>query len=177
MNLFSDETGQFFDTAHDQPDLLLRPQEIQDNATPSGGSLAALALLQMAAYTGEGRYHDLAAYSLSPLQEMLGAYPSGFGSWLSALDFALGEVREIALLGELDSFTGKVMLDTIWSKFRPNLILAASSYPPEQLAPPLLQGRPLLDDQPTAYVCQNFTCQQPTSDPEVLLKELENKLN
>ncbi|MEN8243121.1 MAG: thioredoxin domain-containing protein [Chloroflexota bacterium] len=172
IELFSDETGQFYDTAHDQPDLLLRPQEIQDNATPSGGSLAAQALLQLAAYTGEGRYHDLAVKLLSPLQEMLAGYPAAFGSWLAALDFALGDVKEIALLGDLGGEAGQALLSTINKRLQPNMILAASDFPPADSAPPLLQGRPLIESQTTAYLCQNFTCQQPTSDPDILQDQL-----
>lgn len=172
IDLFSDEDGQFFDTASDQSGLLLRPQETQDNATPSGGSLAAQALLFIAAYSGEGNYHDMAVNMLSPLQKMLAAYPQAFGSWLSGLDFALGDVKEVALLGDLSSPPGEELLNTVWSRFRPNTILAASGFPPENNAPQLLQDRPLIDQQPTAYVCQNFACQQPTTSPKVLKEQL-----
>jgi uncharacterized protein YyaL (SSP411 family) len=174
IELFSDDSRRFYDTAHDQPDLLLRPQETQDNATPSGASLAAQALLQMAAFTGEGSYRDQAEELLAPMQELLAAYPTAFGNWLSALDFALGDVKEIALLGELDSESAEKMLETVRSAFRPNVILAAGSHPPEGDGPPLLNDRPLIDGQPTAYVCQNFTCGQPTTDPEVLLRQIES---
>jgi uncharacterized protein YyaL (SSP411 family) len=172
IELFSNKRGQFYDTAHDQPNLLLRPQETQDNATPSGGSLAVQALLQMAAYTGEGRYHDLAVQAFAPVQELLAAYPTGFGNWLAALDFALGDVKEIALLGDLESPAGITLLASIWSRLRPNVILAASSHPPADDAPPLLHDRPLIDGQPTAYVCQHFTCQQPTNKPDILREQL-----
>jgi uncharacterized protein YyaL (SSP411 family) len=169
---FSDEDGRFYDTAHDQPDLLLRPQETQDNATPSGTGLAVQALLQMAAFTGESAFYDLAAKSLSPMQDLLAAYPTAFGNWLSALDFALGEVKEVAILGDLETTAGSRLLETIWSAFRPNLVLAADSYPPADEAPALLRDRPLINGQPTAYVCRNFTCQQPTTDPETLRDQL-----
>jgi uncharacterized protein YyaL (SSP411 family) len=175
LELFSDEDGQFFDTALDQPGLLLRPQDTQDNATPSGSSLAMQILLQISAYTGEGAYHDLAAKTISSQQKMIASYPLAFGSWLSGLDFALRDVKEVALLGDLDSSAGDALLSTVWSQFRPNLVLAASKAPPEQNSPQLLQDRPLIDQQPTAYVCQNFTCQHPTTSPEVLRKQLSSE--
>jgi uncharacterized protein YyaL (SSP411 family) len=172
IDLFSNQDGQFFDTASDQPSLLLRPQDTQDNATPSGSSLAVQALLHIAAYTGEGRYYDLAVKMLSPLQKMLATYPLAFGSWLSGLDFSLGNVKEIALLGDLETPAGEALLNTIWSELRPYTILAASKFPPDKQAPQLIQDRPLINEQPTAYVCQNFTCLQPTTSPRELQEQL-----
>jgi uncharacterized protein YyaL (SSP411 family) len=174
IDLFSNQDGQFFDTASDLPSLLLRPQDTQDNATPSGSSLAVHALLLIAAYTGEGKYHDLAVNMLSPLQKMLAAYPLAFGSWLSGLDFALGNVKEIALLGDLETPAGEALLNTIWREYRPNLILAASKVSPDKHAPQLLQNRPLIDERPTVYVCQNFACQQPTTSQRELQEQLSN---
>jgi uncharacterized protein YyaL (SSP411 family) len=174
ITLFSDQQGQFFDTASDQPALLLRPLDTQDNATPSGSSLAVQALLHIAAYTGEGKYHDVAVQMLSPLQKMLSTYPLAFSSWLSGLDFSLGNVKEIALLGDLETPAGEALLNTIWNEFRPNHILAASKFPPENHAPQLLHDRPLINQQPTAYVCQNFTCQQPTTTPRELQEQLSH---
>jgi uncharacterized protein YyaL (SSP411 family) len=130
------------------------------------------ALLSIAAYTGEGKYHDIAVKMLSPMQKMLAAYPLAFSSWLSGLDFALGNVKEIALLGDLESPAAETLLNTVWSKYRPNLILAASNFPLDNHAPPLLHDRLLIDEQPTAYVCQNFTCQQPTTSPRTLQEQL-----
>ena len=169
---FYDEGNGFYDTRHDHPDLIIRPQESQDNATPSGASLAVQALMQMAAYTGEDRYYQLASSTLAPMQGMLAAYPTAFGSWLSALDFGLTAIKEVALLGDLESGGAQNLLAALWEDYRPDLMLAASPYPPDTSAPPLLAERPLLDGQPTAYVCRNFTCQQPTSDPAVLREQL-----
>jgi len=169
---FYDEENGFYDTRHDHPDLILRPQESQDNATPSGASLAVQALLQMAAYTGEDRTYRLAIGTLAPMQGVLAAYPTAFGSWLSALDFALASIREVALLGDLESDEANSLLAALWKDYRPDLLLAAAPYPPDTDAPPLLAERPLPDGQPTVYVCRNFTCQQPTTDPAVLREQL-----
>jgi uncharacterized protein YyaL (SSP411 family) len=47
---FSDPKGGFFDTRDDHESLLVRPKDIQDNATPSGSALAVTALLELSAY-------------------------------------------------------------------------------------------------------------------------------
>ena len=38
----------------------------------------------------------------------------------------------------------------------------------------LLDDRPLIDDEPTAYVCRGYTCDKPVTDPESLAEQLEN---
>ena len=170
---FYDEQHGFYDTRHDHPDLIIRPQENQDNATPSGTSQAVQVLLSMSAYTGKNDYYQLAMRNLASMQKLLTAYPSAFGSWLSAFDFAIAEIKEVALLGNLNTKQGKDFLTALWQDFRPDIILAASPYPPASDAPPLLSDRPLIDGKPTAYVCQNFTCQQPTINSETFQSQIE----
>ena len=57
--LFRDEdAGGFFQTGSDAATLLVRPKELYDNATPSGNSVAAEALVRMAALTGDHELFD-----------------------------------------------------------------------------------------------------------------------
>jgi uncharacterized protein len=51
----------------------------------------------------------------------------------------------------------------VQSVFRPNLIIAASPYPPTKDAPPLLMDRPLKNGQTTIYVCEGFVCRNPVT--------------
>ena len=90
---FSDPLGGFFDTADNHPSLLIRPKEIQDNATPSGNALAISALLHLAAYTEKADWRTLAEESLGAMQETMLRYPTAFSCWLSTLDFAVGPHR------------------------------------------------------------------------------------
>ena len=170
--LFYEPQAGLFDTAADHEKLVLRPQESQDNATPSGSSFAVQAFLLLAAYSGEGKYYDLAASILSPMEQVLATYPTAFGNWLGALDFALAGIKEVAVLGDLQHTQAQAMLAGIWQEFRPDCILAASPVPVPDNAPPLLKDRPLIDGQATAYVCQHFSCQQPTTDVQELIAQL-----
>jgi len=90
IELFSDPAGGFFDTSKDEKSLLLRPKNVQDNATPSWNALACEALLKLAAFTDDGKYHDFAEKALGLVVGMAVRYPTAFGRWLSAADFALG---------------------------------------------------------------------------------------
>ena len=173
LDLFSDPNGGFFDTSKDSQELLLRPKDLQDNATPSGNSLACEALLKLAAFTDNGKYRDRAEKSLGLVTNQALRYPTSFARWLSAADFALGNVKQVAVVYGANLEDARELLQTIQSQYRPNTIVAASSYPPSNNAPALLIERPLKDDRPTVYVCEGFVCKMPitsTSELQALLQ-------
>lgn len=167
---FSDPAGGFFDTPDDSESLLVRPKDIQDNATPSGNALACEALLKLAAFTDKGEYRDRAEQSLWLVSEYALKYPTGFARWLSAMDFAHGPVKQVAILGEGEA--AEALIQAVRSAYRPNVIVAASSYPPADGSPALLHDRPLMEGRSTAYVCEGFVCRQPVTDVDALLKQL-----
>ena len=169
---FEDEAGGFFDTPSDGDALLVRPKDIQDNATPSGNALACEALLKLAAFTGNGDYRDLAQQSLWIMGEYALKYPTAFGRWLSAADFALGNGKQVAVVGDTRAETFGLLIQAIRAEYRPGVVVAASPYPPEKDAPALLRDRPLVNDQPSAYVCEGFVCRQPVTSPDELIKQL-----
>lgn len=169
---YSDPEGGFFDTSHDHEILLTRPKDLQDNATPSGNSLAAEALLQISAYTGSGDTFDKAVSLFSGLQQAVSKYPTAFSNWLCAMTCSLEEVHEIAILGDPDSQETLNLRTKVWEELRPNTVLALSAYPPKEGSPPLLEGREMLAGQPTAYVCRRFVCRTPTTDPTELADQL-----
>jgi len=172
IELFNDPAGGFFDTSKDGEALLLRPKDVQDNATPSGNALACEALLKLAAFTDEGKYRDLAEKSLRLVVGMAVRYPTAFGRWLSAADFALGKVKQVAVLGEAGDLNFQRLLQAIRVKFRPNVVVAASPYPIKENAPALLKDRALLDGKTTAFVCEGFMCKRPTNDEIIFIEQL-----
>jgi uncharacterized protein YyaL (SSP411 family) len=170
---FLDPSGGFFDTPHDGEALLIRPKDIQDNATPSGNALACEALLKLAAFTDRGEYRDLAERSFSLVTSMAMRYPSAFARWLSAAEIALDGGRQVAVLGDAqDEMFGR-MIQIIRSEYRPGVVIAASAYPPPNESPALLMEKPMVDGKPTAYVCKGFVCKMPTTDPEALKTQLQ----
>ena len=171
IELFNDPNGGFFDTSKDSEALLLRPKDLQDNATPSGNALACEALLKLAALTDEGKYRDIAERSFALVSEMAPRYPTAFARWLSAADFALGNVKQVAVVYEADENQAQELVSFIQSTYRPNMLMAASAFPPSNDAPPLLIDRPLKDGKPTVYVCEGFVCKNPVTSISKL-KEL-----
>jgi hypothetical protein len=100
--------------------------------------------------------------------------PGGFSQMLCAMDFYFGQLKEIAIIGDRKSQETKQILQVIHNRYIPNKILA--SFDPgvdsHDIADIiyLLKGRtsPINEEKPTVYVCENYVCKAPTTEPEVL---------
>jgi hypothetical protein len=170
---FSDSEGLLYDTSDDHEELITRPRDLQDNATPSGNAMAVTVLLKLAGLTGDARYVDIAHQALAPMQSMMAEYPLGFGQWLQALSYTLSEPREIAIVGESGAADTQALLSVVRSGYRPFQVVALGSPGTKPPAVPLLQDRGLVNGEAAVYVCRDFTCQAPISDPEGLQAQLE----
>ncbi len=164
---FGDPDGGFFDTADDGERLVVRPKDVQDNATPSGGAMATTVLLRLAALTGEARYRSAAEAALGAVGPFLARYPTGFAQWLCALELARAGVTEVAIVGDSADEETSRLLDAANRGYHPFRVLASSATP-DASAVPLLHGRFALHGRATAFVCRNFACRQPVHEPEAL---------
>ncbi len=166
---FSGPGGELHDTASDHEALILRPRALEDNPTPCGSSMTSLALLQMASFTGESRYRALAESVLQQMPAAAAQHPTAFASWLSSADAALHPARQLAVVGSLNDAALHQLTAVAWRRFDPQLVLAAGVGE----HPALLKGRTMLDEAPTAYLCTDFACQLPTTDPDELTRQLD----
>jgi len=169
---FSDSAGGFFDSSAGAERLLIRPKDLQDNAIPSGNALACEALLRLAALSDKGEYRDLAETALALIGDAAMRYPIAFGHWLSTANYALMDGKQIAIVYDKELEQALPLLNVIRSEYRPNVVVAASKYPPSLETPTLLNNRPLKDGKVTAYVCEHFVCKQPINLPEELQTQL-----
>jgi uncharacterized protein YyaL (SSP411 family) len=173
LERFADPEGGFFDTAIDHEQLITRPKDPQDNATPSGGAMAATVLLRLAAFTGEGRYREAAERAIGTVAPLMGQYPTAFAQWLVASSFAAGDAVEVAVIGDPADADARVLLGPVWSTWRPFQVLAAA--PASSAADsdvPLLRDRPSVEGRPTAYVCRDFVCLLPVTTASALIDQL-----
>jgi uncharacterized protein len=150
--------GSFYTTSHEQQDIILRPKEIQDNVTPSGNALAAQALAVLSIYASRNDWQQISDNMLSAVQEYSLQYPSSFAYWLQVLDFAKQPGRQVALLLPEGDSPPAWVEETLWTKYRPDLLYAQSLWPPDRTAPALLQFRPLEHNAPTIHLCRGTTC-------------------
>ncbi|GIV96795.1 MAG: thioredoxin domain-containing protein [Herpetosiphonaceae bacterium] len=175
LQLFWDEERQiFFDTSTEHEQLISRPRDPFDNATPSGTSVAVDVLLRLAALLGEPAYMRTALSVLRGLSAGMVQLPSGFGRLLAALDFYVSTPKEIAIIGEPDAPDTQRLIEVVFGRYLPNKVVAGAAPDNREAAEliPLLQDRPMLAGQATAYVCTNYTCKSPTADPDELARQL-----
>ena len=172
---WDDQGAGFFFTGKSHENLIVRNKDYFDNATPSGNSVAAGVLLRLAILTDKQKYRDLAQAVFGEMIDATRRYPSGFGYALSAMDFLLSSPKEIAIVGK-DAAGVQPLLQEVWRKYLPNKVVAPALIDDAEAvaAVPLLQNRPLLNDGATAYVCENYACQQPVTDIGALATQLES---
>ena len=167
---FADPDGGWYDTADDAERLVLRPRDTQDGATPSGGAAAAAVTLRLAELTGEGRLRHAAERALAQIEPLAERYPRAFGAWLCALDFATSPIAQVAIVGDLATRPTQALVAVARSGYQPHRVVAVGE--PQSSAVELIQGRFLLRGLPTAFVCRDFACRQPVTEPAALAAEL-----
>ncbi|MEU2990359.1 thioredoxin domain-containing protein [Streptomyces griseoincarnatus] len=157
-------SGALYDTASDAERLIRRPQDPTDNATPSGWTAAAGALLGYAAHTGSEPHRTAAERALGVVKALGPRVPRFIGWGLAVAEAALDGPREVAVVGRgADDPATAELHRTALLGTTPGAVVALGTEGSDAF--PLLADRPLVDGAPAAYVCRNFTCDAPTTDP------------
>ncbi|MFE4546420.1 thioredoxin domain-containing protein [Streptomyces sp. NPDC056785] len=157
------ESGALYDTASDAEQLIRRPQDPTDNATPSGWNAAAGALLSYAAHTGSEPHRAAAERALGVVKALGPRAPRFVGWGLAVAEALLDGPREVAVVGPADHSMTQALHRTALLGTAPGAVVAVGAAGSDEL--PLLVDRPLVDGEPAAYVCRDFTCDAPTTDP------------
>ncbi|MCI4044322.1 thioredoxin domain-containing protein [Streptomyces sp. TRM75563] len=168
LEQFTGEGGQLYDTAHDAEQLIRRPQDPTDSATPSGWTAAAGALLSYAAYTGSEAHRTAAEGALGVVKALGPRVPRFVGWGLAVAEALLDGPREVAVAGPV----GGELHRTALLGRAPGAVVAAGQGPGAGAEFPLLVDRPLVGGEPTAYVCRHFVCDAPTTDAGELADKL-----
>ncbi|MEU9121312.1 thioredoxin domain-containing protein [Streptomyces sp. NPDC048506] len=170
---FTGEDGALYDTAADAETLIRRPQDPTDNATPSGWTAAAGALLSYAALTGSDLHRGAAERALGVVTALGGRAPRFIGWGLAVAEAALDGPREVAVVGEPGDPATRALHRAALLASAPGAVVALGVPGSDDVgAVPLLVDRPLVDGRPAAYVCRHFTCERPTTDPGELTERL-----
>jgi uncharacterized protein len=160
IDLFADEDGGFFQAPRDGEQLVARKKELDDHPTPSGNAMLAYVLLRLARLWGDDDLEQRAVSVLRIVGDALGRAPTAFGWALVALDQHLAPHREIAIVGKPDDEVARVAV-----ALAPATDVVAFG-PSDEI--PLLQGRTEVDGLPAVYLCEQFACQLPVTEPGAL---------
>jgi uncharacterized protein len=167
LRLFwDDEEGGLFTTGHDAERLIVRSKDTYDGATPSANSVAAVALLRLAALTGSDRYGTAAERIIKLVEPMLARHPTAGTNFLAAADLLESGVIEVAVTGDRPDLVAAVR-----GRYLPSAVLAWG----EPFDSPLWEGRRGLDAAGKAFVCRNYACLTPVDDAGALLGQLAGR--
>jgi uncharacterized protein YyaL (SSP411 family) len=163
---WDDDAEAFFDTARDAEELITRPRDFTDNATPSGTSLTVELLLRLGDLLGDADMTRRGRFVLETLAEPMARFPLAFGHALTAADMTVNGAIEVALVGDDSAALAKVVNET----YVPSLVLAGAAAGDESV--PLLKDRPAQEGRATAYVCRGYVCDRPVTDARALYDQL-----
>ncbi len=172
-DFYDAEAGAFYDTAATGEQLIARPRDPFDNATPSGNSVIADGLIRLAHLIGDVEFTRLARSVIEEHAAIATEHPHGLARLLVAADFATGPSAEIALVGADDDAGRAEMVAALDAAYLPRTVVAAAA-PESETAEviDLLLSRELVDGQAAAYVCVNHACQMPVTQPDAMLEQI-----
>jgi uncharacterized protein len=172
---FSTGTGGFYDTADDGERLIYRPSDVPDGPSPSGTFAVADALLSYSALTGSVRHRDAAIAALSSLPQLASRFPRAAGSGLATAEAVLSGPVEIAIAGPASEQRAELHRVALMAA-PPGAVIAVGGDSGDGEAAGaqvgLLAGKGSVGGRPAAYVCRNFSCQAPVTEPEELRSAL-----
>jgi len=169
--LFEDrDRGGFFSSAEGDASLVMRVKEDYDGAEPSGNSVALMNLLRLAEFTDRADFRESAEKTLAAFAPRLTVAPVALPQMLAACEFRSGEPRQIIVVGEKNGADTRALLRTLYSRFVPHRITLLVDSPATRQALavrlPTIASMEAIEGRASAYVCRNYTCQLPVSEPE-----------
>jgi uncharacterized protein YyaL (SSP411 family) len=172
---WDEEEGGFFMTSTDGEELIVRPKEVSDGAMPSGNSVHFSNLLRLARLTGQTEFEERADALARWAGRQSRSRPTGFTALLAGLQFALGSPREIVIAGEKESNDTQALVDVLRSSYDPFSVVLhrpPGDRPSIAELAPFTEAQTPHDGQAAAYVCQDFQCEAPTTDPAQLREQI-----
>ncbi|KGX88750.1 hypothetical protein N781_09535 [Pontibacillus halophilus JSM 076056 = DSM 19796] len=165
-DLFWDnEQSGFFLYGVDSEELLARPKEAADGALPSGNSVASLQLWRLAKIIGDYELEERVSLLLNAFVEDLHQYPAGHAYLMQTVLSTQQTMKEVVVLVGENKQETEAFLRDLKRTWLPNVtyLVIQEDEQPEHIAP-FTKDYKKIDGKTTVYVCQNYSCQQPTTD-------------
>jgi hypothetical protein len=147
-----------------------------DGAEPAASSVAALNLLRLAQFRDDKQMSEHARKTIDAFATTLSHFPSAMPQMLVALDAALSKPRQIVIAGKKDAPETKALLRQVNGHFLPKtvLVLADGAEGQKYLGEKndAIRAMSPINGKSAAYVCENFTCKAPVTDPAELAELL-----
>ncbi|MBU5467845.1 thioredoxin domain-containing protein [Virgibacillus sp. MSJ-26] len=177
LDLFWDEEhGGFYLSGSDSEQLIAQDKEVYDGALPSGNSVASVMLTRLAYLTGETDYLDKVETMYFSFYEDINRQASAAAFFMQSLLLTENKTREIVIIGAKDDPDHTKLLDSLQSEFLPGtVILVGESAMDFKNIAPFATEYEQLEQKTTVYICENFACQQPTTDIEEVMRRIKGQ--
>ena len=178
-HFWDDKIGGFYFTPDDGEGLIIRKKEIYDGAIPSGNSVAMMNLIRLGRITADSGLEDKAVMIGRSFSTVVRQAPSAYAQLMVAVDFAVGPSYEVVIAGDSQAEDTKAMVKAVSKPFVPNKIVLL--HPTEQKEADIVRiaaftkNQVAIGGKATAYICQNYSCRQPTTDINKMLELLDVK--
>jgi len=175
---FDEKNGGYFSTSGKDESVFLRIKDDNDGAEPAASSVAALNLLRLSQFRDDKQMAEHARKTIDAFAATFSLYVSAMPQMLVALDYSLSKPRQIVIAGKKDAPETKALLKEVHRHFLPKtiLLLADGTEGQKYLGEKneAIRAMSLVEGKPAAYVCENFTCKAPVTEPKQLAEFLSN---
>jgi len=177
---WDNENGGWFNTTGADPSVILRMKEDYDGAEPSPSSISVLNLLMMAHLTNEAELFERIDRTLKMFGPQIGKMARAVPMMMAALSTYHAKVAQIVIVGAQGDDATQRLLREAAAKYDPFSVVVpvepgdAQSRLARML--PFISAMNPRDGQPTAYVCHDFTCSEPVTDPAGLAERLSRTI-
>jgi hypothetical protein len=167
--------GGWFSTTGRDPSVLLRLKEDYDGAEPSASSVAVLNLLTLSHLTADAALSDRIETTFGMFATRLAEHGRAVPMMLAALSTYHAGMPQIVIVGTRDRSDTRAMREVLRTHYLPTAVTVTvfpDTHARLAAVMPWLDSMRMRDDRATAYVCRDFACQAPTTDPDELREQL-----
>ncbi|MEI3614098.1 thioredoxin domain-containing protein [Pseudogracilibacillus sp. SO30301A] len=175
LDLFWDNKhGGFYQTGSDSEQLIAREKEIFDGALPSGNGVAANMLVILSSLTGDTKYLDKCEEMYHTFYEDLHQYTSAGAFFIKSLLLTENPTKEVVIIGSKNDPIRQQLLESLQEEYLPatSLLVAERAEDFTKVAPFAAQYKQL-ENKTTVYVCENFSCQAPTTNLQEAMSKIK----
>ena len=166
------DQGGFYTTARTHEALIIRAREGADGATPSGNAVAVSALARLSFHYDRQDLREAAIGGIRAYGRQIARYPRAFAKSLAAVDLLAEGPIELALVGAPSDPGLEALRLSVREVFLPHRVIAYSDGMGPASGHPLLAGKRLVEGKAALYICRNFSCQRPLTDPQEVAEAL-----
>ena len=175
VDSFRDEDqGGFYTTAKTHETLIIRAREGADGATPSGNAVAVSALARLSFHYDRQDLREAAIGGIRAYGRQIARYPRAFAKSLAAVDLLTEGPIELAFIGAPNDPGMEALQLAVREEFLPHRVIASSDGTGTSSGHPLLVGKGLVEGKAALYICRNFSCQRPLTDPREVAESLRS---